>query len=74
MIFHEIFQRTKINNNMISDIFANLTGAESMLFIIFQILAFVLGMICMWFLLSNKIKESRRRIEEHELKNDEKII
>jgi len=38
------------------DIFNNLTSAESLLFIVFQLLAFVLGMICMWFLLKNKPK------------------
>lgn len=40
------------------DVFHKLTGAESILFIIFQLLAFVLGMIFMWFLLKkdNKTK------------------
>lgn len=42
---------------MISEIFNNLSGAESILFIIFQLLAFVLGMICMWFILNGKTKE-----------------
>lgn len=38
------------------DIFNNLTTAESFLFIIFQLLAFVLGMIFMWFLLKKEAK------------------
>ena len=42
---------------MIAEIFDKLTSAESLLFIIFQLLAFVLGMMCMWFLLNNKTKQ-----------------
>jgi hypothetical protein len=38
------------------DFFNSFTAAESILFIIFQLLAFVLGMICMWFLLKKEPK------------------
>ena len=48
---------------MISDIFNNLTSAESILFIIFQLLAFVLGMICMWFLLNGKAQNIQEELK-----------